>query len=130
MNGTAPQYSAVSTKFNVSTADVLSANPSLTSDCNIAAPKTLCLPQACALYTIRANDTCDSVAANATKIDVLQLDGPGNTKKIDSLDISGPTKAAGVNISASIPTLVLNQFLTSAYTDPNNLQGMAVFVRQ
>ncbi|KAI0775223.1 hypothetical protein BD413DRAFT_471797 [Trametes elegans] len=62
--------------------------------------------------TIKDKDFLYVLAANATKIDVLQLDGPGNTKKIDSLDISGPTNAAGVNIN------------------PNNLQGMAVFVRQ
>lgn len=39
------------------------------------------------------------LAPNATSIDVLQLDSPGEAKKLTSLNFSGPTKAAGVTIS-------------------------------
>lgn len=71
--------SALSTIYNVSTFDVQYSNPNLVNaDCSITAPATICLPQACTLYTIQTNDTCQSVAAKSgvltgTNITTTQL---------------------------------------------------------
>lgn len=68
----------VAMQFSVTEADILSSNPTLNSDCNIASGTTLCLPQACHTYVIKTNDTCDSVSQVAgtmtgTNITTTQL---------------------------------------------------------
>ncbi|KAI9064800.1 hypothetical protein FKP32DRAFT_1569191 [Trametes sanguinea] len=62
--------------------------------------------------TINGKDFLFVMAAGATSVDVLALDGPGRARKIDSLDITGPARRANVPI------------------DPNSLQGMAHFLKQ
>ena len=70
---------ALSTTYSVSAFDVQYSNPnSVDADCIITAPTTLCIPQACTLYTIKTNDTCQSVVAQSgaltgTNITVTQL---------------------------------------------------------
>lgn len=44
------------------------------------------------------------MSANATKLDVLSLNAPGQAKNIQSLDLAGPTKNAGLTISKSVVT--------------------------
>jgi hypothetical protein len=39
------------------------------------------------------------LSANATRINVLSLDAPGQAQNIQSLDIAGPAKNAGLMIS-------------------------------
>jgi hypothetical protein len=60
--------------------------------------------------TIGSNDFMYVMSANATSINVLSLDAPGQAQNIQRLDIAGPAKRAGLTIN------------------PNNLQGMTVFV--
>ncbi|OSD04791.1 hypothetical protein PYCCODRAFT_1433130 [Trametes coccinea BRFM310] len=62
--------------------------------------------------TIDGKDFLFVMAAGATSVDVLALDGPGRARNIDSLDISGPARRANIPI------------------DPNSLQGMAHFLKQ
>ncbi|KAG7092934.1 hypothetical protein E1B28_009239 [Marasmius oreades] len=52
------------------------------------------------------------LSANATRVDVLSLDAPGQAKNIQKLDIAGPAKAAGLKINGS------------------NLQGMTTFIKK
>lgn len=40
------------------------------------------------------------LAANATTVDVISLDSPGIAERLTALNIAGPTKAAGITISA------------------------------
>ncbi|KAL1949460.1 hypothetical protein VTO73DRAFT_8341 [Trametes versicolor] len=61
------------------------------------------------IATVNGQDFMYVLAPNATSIDVLLLDSPGEAKKLTSLNFSGPTKAAGITIN------------------PDNLQGMTVF---
>ena len=43
---------------------------------------------------------------NATTVEVLKLESPGNAKNVQKLDLAGPAKAAGVTISAYFPFLL------------------------
>lgn len=63
-----------------------------------------------ATATINGNDFLYVLAANATTVDVLSLPAPGKAKTIQSLNFSQNMRNAKVTIN------------------PNNLQGMAVFV--
>lgn len=38
------------------------------------------------------------MSANATRVDVLSLDGPGQAKTIMNLDLAGPAAKAGLKI--------------------------------
>ncbi|KAF5382218.1 hypothetical protein D9615_004362 [Tricholomella constricta] len=62
------------------------------------------------IATVGDNDFMYVLSANATRIDVLSLNGPGQARNIQQLDIAGPARASGINI------------------DANNLQGMATFI--
>ncbi|KAF5343202.1 hypothetical protein D9756_003435 [Leucocoprinus leucothites] len=63
------------------------------------------------IASVGSTDFLYVLAANATTIDVLSLDGPGQANNVQKLDISGPARAAGLQISGS------------------NLQGMTVFLK-
>ncbi|KAF9267721.1 hypothetical protein L218DRAFT_854401 [Marasmius fiardii PR-910] len=52
------------------------------------------------------------LSANATRLDVLSLDAPGQAKNIQKLDLAGPAKASELKITGS------------------NLQGMATFIKK
>jgi len=60
--------------------------------------------------TIGAKDFMYVLTANASAVNVLSLNGPGQAQTIQTLDIAGPAKRAGLT------------------TNPNNLQGMTAFV--
>ncbi|EIN13692.1 hypothetical protein PUNSTDRAFT_129366 [Punctularia strigosozonata HHB-11173 SS5] len=64
-----------------------------------------------AIATVNGKDFLYVLGANATQIDVLSLDAPGQATGIQTLDIAGPAKSAG---------LTVNGF---------NLQGMTTFVK-
>ncbi|RDB25934.1 hypothetical protein Hypma_006579 [Hypsizygus marmoreus] len=64
------------------------------------------------IATVDNKDIMYVLSANATAIDVLSLDAPGQARNIQKLDIASPAKAAGVKINA------------------NNLQGMTTFIRK
>lgn len=69
------------------------------------------------------------MSANATKVDVLSLNAPGQAQNIQSLDLAAPAKSAGLTISESLQSL-LNLYLSDCcLPDPNNLQGMTTFVK-
>lgn len=51
------------------------------------------------------------LAPNATTVHVLSLNGPNNATSLGSFDFTGPFQGSGLNL------------------DPNNLQGMAVYVK-
>ncbi|TDL19074.1 hypothetical protein BD410DRAFT_727624 [Rickenella mellea] len=63
------------------------------------------------IATIGGNDFMYVLGANATQIDVLSLNAPGQAKGVQTFDLAAPAKAAGVTI------------------DPFNLQGMTAFVK-
>ncbi|KAF7343654.1 hypothetical protein MSAN_01986300 [Mycena sanguinolenta] len=63
---------AIASQHSVSLYDVYSSNSLPQSDCNVAAGSKLCLPQACATYTVAANDTCLGIAT-AANITTVQL---------------------------------------------------------
>lgn len=45
------------------------------------------------------------LAANATSIDVLSLNAPGQAQQVQKLDIAGPARAVGLKIGqCSLPT--------------------------
>ena len=48
------------------------------------------------------------LAANATKINVLSLNGPGDAQPLQSVDIAGPAEAVGLTISTSIIDPIAN----------------------
>ncbi|EMD33526.1 hypothetical protein CERSUDRAFT_126221 [Gelatoporia subvermispora B] len=60
--------------------------------------------------TVNGNDFLYVLAANATSVHVLSLPAPGQAQLIQTLDFAGPIQAAGLTIN------------------PNNVQGMTVFV--
>jgi len=62
------------------------------------------------IASIGANDFMYVLSANATSINVLSLDSPGNAKNIQKIDIAGPARKAGLTING------------------DNLQGMTVFL--
>ncbi|KAF8071935.1 hypothetical protein FPV67DRAFT_1667385 [Lyophyllum atratum] len=62
------------------------------------------------IVTVGNNDFMYVLSANATRIDVLSLNAPGQPKNIQKLDIAGPARASGIKI------------------DGNNLQGMTTFI--
>jgi hypothetical protein len=70
---------ALAATYKISPADVWANNPAIVdASCNITAPATLCIPPACTLYTIKANDTCDTVSAQSlsltgTHLSMVQL---------------------------------------------------------
>ncbi|KAK7050997.1 hypothetical protein VNI00_005109 [Paramarasmius palmivorus] len=64
------------------------------------------------IVTVGNNDFMYVLSANATAIDVLALNAPGNAANIQKVDLAGPARAAGLKISGS------------------NLQGMTTFIRQ
>lgn len=41
------------------------------------------------------------LSANATRVDVLSLNAPGQAQNIQKLDIAGPAKAANLTVSKS-----------------------------
>ena len=55
--------SALATQYSVTIDSILASNPFLTgsSDCVIVAGIQVCIPQACTLYTVQVNDTCNSI---------------------------------------------------------------------
>ncbi|KAK7050981.1 hypothetical protein VNI00_005093 [Paramarasmius palmivorus] len=61
--------------------------------------------------TIGDKDFLYVLAGNATAVEVLSLDGPGQAKRLQTLDIAGPAATAGLTVNGI------------------NLQGMAVFVK-
>ncbi|KAL0573688.1 hypothetical protein V5O48_008259 [Marasmius crinis-equi] len=64
------------------------------------------------IVSIGDKDFMYVLSANATRIDVLSLDAPGQAKNIQKLDIAGPAKGSGLKISAS------------------NLQGMTTLIKK
>jgi hypothetical protein len=64
------------------------------------------------IATVGSNDFMYVLAANATTINVVALNAPGNAQNIQSLDVSGPAKSVGLALSG------------------NNIQGMTTFVAQ
>lgn len=64
------------------------------------------------IATVGDKDFMYVLSPNATRIDVLSLDAPGQAKNIQKLDIAGPAKAVGLPINAF------------------NLQGMTTFVQK
>ncbi|KAG7096818.1 hypothetical protein E1B28_004227 [Marasmius oreades] len=64
------------------------------------------------IVSIGGKDFMFVLSANATRVDVLSLDAPGQAKNIQKLDIAGPAKAAGLKINGS------------------NLQGMTTFIKK
>ena len=55
--------STLATQYSVTIDSILLSNPFLTgsSDCVIVAGTQVCIPQACTLYTVKVNDTCNSI---------------------------------------------------------------------
>jgi len=64
------------------------------------------------IVSVGNNDFMYVLSANATRIDVLSLNAPGQARNIQKLDIAGPARASGIKI------------------DRNNLQGMTTFIRK
>ncbi|KAF8896353.1 hypothetical protein BD779DRAFT_1608605 [Infundibulicybe gibba] len=64
------------------------------------------------IASVGKNDFMYVLAANATAINVLSLNGPGEAESIQKVDIAAPAKVAGLTISAS------------------NLQGMTTFIKK
>jgi hypothetical protein len=61
--------SALAAQYKISPYDIRSNNPAIVdATCNITAPITLCIPPACTLYTVKTNDTCDSLSAQSKSI--------------------------------------------------------------
>ncbi|KAF9047716.1 hypothetical protein BJ165DRAFT_1119005 [Panaeolus papilionaceus] len=54
---------ALASQYSVTPDSILASNPFLTgsSDCTIVAGSKICIPQACTLYTVQVNDTCNSI---------------------------------------------------------------------
>ncbi|KAJ3744397.1 hypothetical protein DFH05DRAFT_1535626 [Lentinula detonsa] len=63
------------------------------------------------IASIAGKDFMYILAANATAIDVLSLNAPGQAQNIQKIDIAGPSEAAGLTVSASV-------------------QGMTTFIKQ
>ncbi|EIN04866.1 hypothetical protein PUNSTDRAFT_138065 [Punctularia strigosozonata HHB-11173 SS5] len=61
--------------------------------------------------TVNGKDFLYVLGANATQIDVLSLNAPGQAKGIQTLDIAGPSKKAGLTVNRL------------------NLQGMTAFIK-
>lgn len=51
------------------------------------------------IASIGGTDYMYILAANATSVDVLSLDAPGQAKRIQTLDLASPAKTAGITIS-------------------------------
>ncbi|KAF9480695.1 hypothetical protein BDN70DRAFT_877257 [Pholiota conissans] len=69
-SGTNNTCDSLATQFSITTADVLLNNPNLSSlNCTVGfgAGIPLCLPKACTLYTVQANQTCQDVADDANQ---------------------------------------------------------------
>ncbi|KAF9480726.1 hypothetical protein BDN70DRAFT_992517 [Pholiota conissans] len=67
-SGTGNTCASLATEFSITTADVLLNNPNLSSlNCTagFGAGIPLCLPKACTLYTVQANQTCQDVVDDA-----------------------------------------------------------------
>ncbi|EIN12964.1 hypothetical protein PUNSTDRAFT_131194 [Punctularia strigosozonata HHB-11173 SS5] len=64
-----------------------------------------------AIATVNGKDFLYVLGANATQINVLSLDAPGQARGIQTLDIAGPSKNAGLTVN------------------PFNLQGMTTFIK-
>ncbi|KAL0061913.1 hypothetical protein AAF712_011197 [Marasmius tenuissimus] len=64
------------------------------------------------IVSIGDKDFMFVLSANATRVDILSLDAPGQAKNIQKLDIAGPAKAVGLKINGS------------------NLQGMTTFIKK
>ncbi|KAL0573677.1 hypothetical protein V5O48_008274 [Marasmius crinis-equi] len=64
------------------------------------------------IATVGDKDFMYILSANATRVDVLSIDGPAQAQNIQRLDLAGPGKASGLKISAS------------------NLQGMTTFIKK
>lgn len=62
------------------------------------------------IATIGGKDFMYVLSANASRVDVLALNAPGQAQNIQRLDLAGPAKASGVTITGA------------------NLQGMTVFI--
>ena len=68
------------------------------------------------------------MAANATSIMVMSLDAPGKAKPIQQFNFANEAKQAGVTIGTHLWQL-LPLFDSDPWVDPNNLQGMTVFIK-
>lgn len=62
--------------------------------------------------TVANKDFMYVLSANATRVDVLSLNAPGQAQNIQKLDIAGPAKAANLTVN------------------PFNLQGMTAFIKK
>ncbi|KAJ6533293.1 hypothetical protein DFH09DRAFT_1406809 [Mycena vulgaris] len=69
-----------------------------------------------------------SLAANATGLTALSVNGPGQAAIFQRVDIAGPAKAANLSIRDQILCRALLPTLTPFFTDSSNLQGMATFI--
>jgi hypothetical protein len=71
--------SALAAQYKVSPNDIRFNNPAtVDATCQITAPVTLCIPPPCTLYTVKTNDTCESISAQSktitgTRVTTVQL---------------------------------------------------------
>jgi hypothetical protein len=69
-----------------------------------------------------------SLAANATGITVLSVNGPRQAKIFQRVDIASPAKAANLSIREQLLSYAHLPTLKPSFTDSSNLQGMATFI--
>ncbi|KZP30041.1 hypothetical protein FIBSPDRAFT_726282 [Athelia psychrophila] len=80
------------------------------------------------IASIGGTDYMYILAANATSIDVLSLEAPGQAKRIQTLGLMAPAKKAGITIS-ECSCLLATYLCSRQFSGPKNLQGMSTLVK-
>ncbi|KAJ7222200.1 hypothetical protein GGX14DRAFT_352573 [Mycena pura] len=109
---------------SVTVPDILDSNPSISAlacASGLASGTTVCLPQACTLYTVKANQTCDDILADVNQNNLVGGNVTINTQQFMSFNLALLPNCANLPL---FPTICISPH--GGFTDLGNGGGLAV----
>ncbi|KAJ7198027.1 hypothetical protein GGX14DRAFT_573866 [Mycena pura] len=109
---------------SVTVPDILDSNPSISAlacASGLASGTTVCFPQACTLYTVKANQTCADILADVNQNNLVGGNVTINTQQFMSFNLALLPNCANLPL---FPTICISPH--GGFTDLGNGGGLAV----